>query len=384
MAEGASDSEEKTEEPTGRRLEKAREDGQIASSKELFVFTTLAAGVLIYLGLLTVVPEILQLWRELFRFDGREDLMAEAVRIGTAGFVFVFVGGLALALPIGLVVIATQSAMDGGVNWAASAMAFKGSRIDPLAGLKRMVSVKALVELVKSVLKVVLLLGATGLVLISELPALVEAQSAVLGQGLARFGASFLRLMVALLLVLAVIAVLDVIWQQYDHRQTLRMTRQEVRDEHKQTEGSPEVKAKIRRMQMTAASRAARRREAMTRIPEATAIITNPTHFAVALKYEVGGQGAPIVIVSGRGLMAQEIIERGREARVTIFRNELLARALFFSGEIGQEIPGPLFTAVAAVLAFIYRVGNGEDLLPPEVDVPEDMRFDEMGRRMDG
>lgn len=383
MAEGGSDSEEKTEEPTGRRLEKAREDGQIASSKELFVFTTLATGVLIYLGLLTVVPEILQTWRELFRFDGREDLMAEAVRIGTAGFGFVFVGGLTLALPIGLIVIATQSAMDGGVNWATSAMAFKGSRIDPLAGLKRMVSLKALVELVKSVLKVVLLLGATGLVLIYELPALVEAQSAVLGQGLARFGASFLRLMVALLLVLALIAVLDVMWQQYDHRQKLRMTRQEVRDEHKQTEGSPEVKAKIRRMQMTAASRAAKRREAMTRIPEATAIITNPTHFAVALKYEVGGQGAPIVIVSGRGLIAQEIIERGREARVTIFRNELLARALFFSGEIGQEIPGPLFTAVAAVLAFIYRVSNGEDLLPPEIEVPEDMRFDEMGRRID-
>lgn len=382
MAEGGSDSEEKTEEPTGRRLEKAREDGQIASSKELFVFTTLATGVLIYLGLLTVVPEILQTWRELFRFDGREDLMAEAVRIGTAGFGFVFVGGLALALPIGLIVIATQSAMDGGVNWATSAMAFKGSRIDPLAGLKRMVSLKALVELVKSVLKVVLLLGATGLVMFYELPALVEAQSAVLGQGLTRFGGSFLRLMVALLLVLALIAVLDVIWQQYDHRQKLRMTRQEVRDEHKQTEGSPEVKAKIRRMQMTAASRAAKRREAMTRIPEATAIITNPTHFAVALKYEVGGQGAPVVIVSGRGLMAQEIIERGREARVTIFRNELLARALFFSSEIGQEIPGPLFTAVAAVLAFIYRVNNGEDLLPPEIDLPEDMKFDEMGRRM--
>ena len=141
------------------------------------------------------------------------------------------------------------------------------------------------------------------------------------------------------------------------------MTLQEVKDESKETEGNPEVKAKIRRMQMTVAARAVKQREALADVPDATAIITNPTHFAVALKYEVGSPGAPRIMAMGRGLMAAEIIERGTDAGITIFRNPLLARALFFAGEIGDEIPEQLFSAVAAVLAFIYRLNMGKNLI---------------------
>jgi flagellar biosynthetic protein FlhB len=133
-------------------------------------------------------------------------------------------------------------------------------------------------------------------------------------------------------------------------------------------------------MQMTAGSRAKERKAAMDAVPTATAIITNPTHFAVALKYEVGTVGAPTILAMGRGHLAQEIINTGRDAGVTIFRNELLARALFFAGQVGEEIPGPLFSAVAAVLAFIYRINNDDEVDEPDVELPEDMRFDENGK----
>ena len=128
---------------------------------------------------------------------------------------------------------------------------------------------------------------------------------------------------------------------------------------------------------MTAVSRAKERKAAMEAVPTATAIITNPTHFAVALKYEVGTEGAPMILAMGRGNQEQEIIKIGKDAGVTVFRNELLARALYFAGQICDEIPGPLYTAVAAVLAFIYRLNNDEQVDPPYVDLPEDMRFDE-------
>ena len=131
---------------------------------------------------------------------------------------------------------------------------------------------------------------------------------------------------------------------------------------------------------MTAVSSAKERKAAMEAVPTATAIITNQTHFAVALKYEVGTEGAPMILAMGRGNQAQEIIKIGKDAGVTVFRNELLARALYFAGQIGDEIPGPLYTAVAAVLAFIYRLNNDEQVDPPDVDLPEDMRFDENGK----
>ena len=183
----------------------------------------------------------------------------------------------------------------------------------------------------------------------------------------------------ALLIILAIIALLDVLWQRYQYIKQLRMSKQDIKDEQKQTEGSPEVKAKIRRMQMQTAAEAAAQRAALDDVPNATAIITNPTHFAVALKYEVGTRGAPVIVAMGRGKMAEDIISIGQEETVPIFQSPLLARALFFTGQIGQEIHEDLFSAVAAVLAFIFRVANGETLDDPEVDVPKDLQFNETG-----
>lgn len=382
MAEGGSDGQEKTEEPTQKRLDKAKEDGQVPSSKELFVFTTLFIGMLIYIGLVPVLPSLVQEWGMLFSFSGEEGLTDAVFSNLGSSFNFMFWKSIVFAIPMLIVVIATQAAMSGAINWSTGALAFKTNRINPLSGLKRMVSMKALVEMLKAIGKVTLLIGASVMVFMSQIESLLMSNSTHLTGGLSRMADVFVLLIIVFLFVLGIMAMADVMYQHYQHNKQLKMTLQEVRDESKQTEGSPEVKAKIRRMQMTAGSRAKERKAAMDAVPSATAIITNPTHFAVALKYEVGTVGAPTILAMGRGHLAQEIISTGRDAGVTIFRNELLARALFFAGQVGEEIPGPLFSAVAGVLAFIYRLNKDEEVDEPEVELPEDMRFDENGKAL--
>jgi flagellar biosynthetic protein FlhB len=258
-------------------------------------------------------------------------------------------------------------------------MAFKGNRINPLNGLKRMFGPKALFELAKSVIKVVFLIGAAATIIFVQLPILMTASHANLTNGLGRVHDVFIALFITLLLVLALIALLDVLYQRYTHLKQLKMSKQEVKDENKQTEGSPEVKGKIRRMQMESSQRASQQRQALDDVPSATAIITNPTHFAVALKYEVGERGAPVILAIGRGKMAADIIEIANNETVPIFQSPLLARALFFTGNIGQEIHEELFSAVAAVLAFIFRIANGEELEAPDVEIPDDLKFTETG-----
>lgn len=382
MAEQASDGQEKTEEPTPKRLEKAKEDGQVASSKELFVLSTLLVGFLLYFGLLPFLSGLLLEWSALLRFSGEKGLEDEINRNIGSAFFFIFWKSVIFALPLLVIIVLTQMIMSGSINWSSSAMTFKGNRINPLSGLKRMFSVKALVEMFKAIGKVASLLGAAVFVFSIEVDKLLTAQATHLFGGVARLGEVFVLLIIIFLLVLAVIAMLDVVWQHYQHNKQLKMTLQELKDESKQTEGSPEVKAKIRRLQMTAGARAKQRREALEQVPRATAIITNPIHFAVALKYEIGASGAPTILAMGRGHQAQEIIKIGKEAGVTVFSNELLARALFFAGRIGDEIPPPLYTAVAAVLAFIYQLNKGEQVDAPDVELPEEMLFDSNGKSL--
>jgi Flagellar biosynthesis pathway, component FlhB len=381
LADQASDGQEKTEEPTQKRLEKAKEDGQVASSKELFVLSTLLVGFLLYFGLLPFLSGLLLEWSALLRFSGEGGLHDEIIRNSSASFAFIFWKSIIFALPLLVIIVLTQMAMSGSINWSASALAFKGSRINPVNGLKRMFSVKALVEMLKAVAKVASLIGAAIFVFSSEVDKLLTSQATHLFGALSRLGDVFVFLIIVFLLVLAVIAMFDVVYQQYEHNKKLKMTLQELKDESKQTEGSPEVKAKIRRLQMTAGSRAKQRREAMEQVPSATAIITNPIHFAVALKYEIGTRGAPTILAMGRGHQAQEIIRIGKEAGVTVFSNELLP-CLVFAGRIGDEIPPPLYTAVAAVLAFIYQLNKGEQIDEPDVDLPDDMLFDANGKSL--
>ena len=245
-----------------------------------------------------------------------------------------------------------------------------------------MVSVKALVELGKASLKVVSLFAVAIGILYVQAPKILQLPFRSLGDAVASASLMFPAVLGGLLVMLAVVALLDFLWQRHTHIKKLKMSKQEQKDEHKQTDGSPEVKAKIRRMQMESSANAARQQAALEDVPNATAIITNPTHFAVALQYDVGSSDAPKILAMGRGKMAEMIIERGNESKVTIFQSPLLARALFFSGDIGAEIPEMLYQAVAVVLAYIYRVDRGENLERPDVELPKDMRFDEFGRQL--
>ena len=212
------------------------------------------------------------------------------------------------------------------------------------------------------------------------MPQLVNSSNTSLGSIMARVNDAIPTLIGALLIALAIVAALDYFWERYTHTSSLKMTRQELKDEHKQTEGSPEVRAKIRRMQMETSQNAAKQREALDDVENATAIITNPTHFAIALRYVVGESGAPKVLAMGRGLMAEQIISRADKNNITIFRSPLLARALYFTSEIGEEITEKLYNAVAVALAYVYRIDNGEFIEEPNIDIPSDLQLNENGQ----
>ena len=383
MAEENQDGQEKTEEPSQRKINKAKEDGKVLTSKEMFVFTSIAATLLFMYALSFFGKSLLFEWGDLFVLSGPEGLDDMLLKKPLQALFYIIKFILLIGLPMIAVVLATQFAV-GGINFAPKATNFKGSKINPISGLKRMFSLKSLVELGKNLLKVFLLVTSAVVVLYYLMPGILRITDGSLKAGLEHIQNSFPILVGALLLGLLVIAVLDYFYQRYEHINSLRMTKQEVKDEYKQTEGSPEVRAKIRRLQMESATKAAKQQEALDNMDEATAIITNPTHFAVALKYEVGQVGAPKIIAMGKGLIAKRIIELGSEKNITSFRSPLLARALFFTGEIGEEISEKLYNAVAIALAYVYRLDRGEDATEPDITVPEDLQFNENGQNLMG
>ena len=381
MAEENEDGQEKTEEPSQRKIEKAKEDGKVLSSKEMFVFTNISMGLVLMFAFFLVARQYLFEWADLFVFDSDtklDDLYS--IKSNYALWYYLKVS-LLFGTPIFLVTLGTQIAV-GGINFAPKAMSFKGSKLNPIKGFKNIISMKSLVELGKSILKVCLLMGTAAYVIYLYLPTIIRISDGNLNSALETLKKLFPLLLIASLIALATIAAIDYFWQRYQHIESLKMTRQEQKDEFKQTEGSPEVKQKIRQKQMEASMASAAQRKSVENVSEATAIITNPTHFAVALKYIVGEPGAPEVVAMGRGNIAQEIISRGKEKNITVYRSPLLARALFFTSEIGKEISEKLYSAVAVALAYIYKIDKGELVDEPQIDIPEDLRFNENGKAM--
>ena len=378
MAEESQDGQEKTEDPSQRKIDKSKEDGQILQSKEMFVFTSIAMGMLIFLFIPEFAVPGMKEWGKLFQIESKEQLSSLAFTRLYQVFQIIIIIALFIGIPLMIVSLLTQLAV-GGINFAPKAAAFKGSKINPIKGLKRIFSVKGLVELGKSVLKVVLLVGLAALIIYLMLPQLLQISHGSLKSALEVMYYAFPFLIGALLTALAIIAAIDYFWQRHVHVQQLKMTKQELKDENKQTEGSPEVKAKIRRMQMEKSRESGKQREALDNVSNATAVITNPTHFAVALKYNPGEVGAPTILAMGQGIIAQQIIERANEHKVTVFRSPLLARALYFTGEIGQEISDRLYNAVAVALAYIYRIDQGQLVEEPDITIPDELTFDEFG-----
>jgi flagellar biosynthetic protein FlhB len=381
MAEEDSGSQDKTEEPSARKLEKAAEDGQVLSSKEMFVFTTLIMGLMMLTSIPFFLREILSVWKLFFLFD-LNFLENASPLIGIGKLIKqVIIITLLVGVPLILTILVTQMAV-GGINFAPKSFHFKANRINLFSGLKRIFSSKGLVELIKSLFKVGLLGGITYSVIYVNIIDVISLSERNLFDALASLLSNFPKLAISLLIVLGFIALIDFMWQKYQHIEKLKMTHKEVKDENKDTDGNPEVKQKIRRLQNEISNRASAQKAALENVKDASAIITNPTHFAVAIKYVVGEEGAPIILAMGRGMMAEKIIKLANDSNVTVFQSPLLARALYFTGEIGKEISENLYTAIASVLAYIFKIERGEDIDYPDFNIPDEMNFDEYGKKI--
>ena len=382
MAEDKDESQEKTQEPTARRLEKAKEDGKVLSSKEAFVFSSMFMGVLLFYLAPMLLDDFLKICKSLFSFgpelvSGKSPL--ESLAAVVKFFLQVF---LIFSIPLLVVSILTQF-LIGGINFSLKSIYWKFEKMNPIKGLKRIFSLKGLVELVKAILKVSLLGLVAFFVINNYLPDLVNLTTANIFSAVNRLFSFFPEIIAFLLLVLAFLAFIDVVYQKYDYTKQLRMSHQDLKDEYKETDGQPEVKQKIRKLQAEAATKSRKEASSVDNLDEATAIITNPTHFAVALKYEVGDAKAPIIVSKGRGKNAESIIKKGKELKIGTMQSPKLARAIYFTCEIGDEIMSKLYNAVAIALAYIYKIDNGEEIEKPEIEIPEDMIFDEFGRKND-
>jgi flagellar biosynthesis protein FlhB len=268
-------------------------------------------------------------------------------------------------------------AMLGSLGFRSKAMKFKPGKMNPLSGMKRIFGIHGLIELGKSIAKV-LLLGGIGIwLLLDQARSLFGLGPQDIRAALVSVGNTFNIAILVMAFALAIIAMIDVPAQIFQRAGRLRMSKQEVKDEHKQTEGSPELKAAVRRRQHEVLRNSAR-----SAVAEATVVLTNPTHFAVALRYKLGEDVAPIVVARGRGATAQAIRELAEEGTVPVLSYPQLARAIYFTTRTGHIIREDLYLAVATVLAFVFKLNAeaGENAVQPEIIVPAAARFDETGR----
>ena len=377
MAESESGAD-KSEEPTGKRLEESRKKGQIARSKELNTLAVTLTGTVAliifgaYMGnvLMDIMRGNFSLPRDVLMNEGSMALYLLASGKQALVAAQPFLIALLIASVVGPIAL-------GGWLFSAEALQPKASRMNPLAGLKRMFSVQALVELLKALAKFLVIL-AVALVVLSvdqdDLLAIANepVEPAIL-HSLKVVGWSAFWLSCGLILIAAV----DVPFQLWSHKQKLMMTKQEVRDEYKDTEGKPEVKGRIRQLQREMAER-----RMMQAVPQADVVITNPTHFAVALKYDPEKGSAPVLLAKGGDFLALKIREIAQEHKVMVLESPALARAVYYSTELDQEIPAGLYLAVAQVLAYVYQLrqyqaGKGKRPGPlPDFPIPADLRRD--------
>ena len=379
MAESES-GQDKTEEPTEKRKRDAREKGEIARSKELnTVAVTLAGagGILAFGGylaetLLEMMRMNFSLTREIIvdeRSMGAFLLTSGKMAIWAVQPILILLFVISFVAPIVL----------GGFVFSGSLLQPKFSRMNPLSGIKRMFSMNALTELLKALAKFFVILVVAVAVLASDRQALLSIANEPLEQAIIHslqvVGWSALWMSAGLLLIAAA----DAPFQLWQTHKKMKMTKQEVRDEYKDSEGKPEVKQRIRQLQ-----REVSQRRMMAAVPQADVIITNPTHYAVALKYDPeNGNSAPLLLAKGSDFMALKIREIGAEHKIQILESAALARAIYYSTEVEHEIPAGLYLAVAQVLAYVFQIrqyhagkGKRPDPLKTDLPIPPDLRRD--------
>jgi flagellar biosynthetic protein FlhB len=352
MAEEAESGGERTEEPSQRRLDQAREQGQIPRSRELTNFATMIGGSVTLVAISgSLVGRVSLILRNSLSFDPHRleetgsmtGFMGEAILSGLIGILPIF-GAL-----ICLVLLA--SVVLGGWNFSPVAMVPDFTRMSPLSGIKRVFGLHGVTELGKALLKCLVVAGVCAGV-VSWLFKDVMSIGRMETTGAIAHGAGLIaKAFVWLSASLALIAAVDVPLQLFQFKRSLRMTRQELRDEAKESDGRPEVKGRIRQMQQQIL-----RRRMMHKIPTADVVLVNPTHFAVALKYDPKKMRAPVLVAKGSDVVAANIRRIAEEHRVPIFESPKLARALFKHTDLNQEIPSGLYVAVAQVLTYIFRL----------------------------
>ncbi|MDB3884813.1 flagellar biosynthesis protein FlhB [Porticoccaceae bacterium] len=372
--------EERSEEPTAKRLEKAREDGQVARSQELSV-AMMMIGVAVFMSMFgsSLIIKLSEIFRAGFIFD-RKDVFSDTLLPIAFGdhatnsmiaIIPVFI--LAIIIAIG------AAGLIGGYNFSLKSLAPKASKINPLQGFKRMFGMKAAVDLTKAITKFSLVGGVLFLVVSGRFSELTALGFMDLRPAMSSAGEIIAQGAVLVTLTLIIAAGIDVPYQMYEHNKKLKMTKKEVKDEMKETEGRPEVKAQIRRKQRELAMG-----QMIEAVADADVIIVNPEHFAVALAYDPSSSGAPVVVAKGVDFMAQSIREKAKASSVPIFRAPPLARAIYFTTDINQNVPETLYYAVAQVIAYIFSLnslGKGASVAKkPTPDVPKAMQYGTDGK----
>lgn len=351
MAEEQQDKSQKTEEPTEKRLLDAREKGQIANSREINNFFILGVATLV---LLATAPALsAHLAKSLTPFFGRAGtLPADTHAIGQLMLRVLWDVGLFLIAPLGAMIVAAigASAVQNGIVFSVEPIKPKLNKISPLAGMKRLFSLKSLVEFVKNLFKITAAGAIAVAVLWPERLAVIVSGRLPLDVTSVYLGDLLLWLLAILSAATALLAGFDFAYQRFDYRQQMRMSRRDVEDEQKQTEGDPKVKQRLRAIRQERS-----RSRMMAEVPKATVIITNPTHFAVALRYDRDSMPAPEVIAKGVDHLALKIREIAKEHDVPIVENPPLARALHKAVDLGQFIPEAHFKAVAEVIGFVMQ-----------------------------
>jgi flagellar biosynthetic protein FlhB len=378
-----SDSSEKTEEPTGRRLQKARDEGQVARSSEMpaAAVTIAATAVLVGLGG-WLLHRLSRLFAQGLSFDrtvlDTPSLMpsAFAAQTGEALFLLLPVFAATAVAAIG------ASGVTGGYLLSWKSVMPNMEKLNPISGMKRMFGTHAAVELVKGVAKFSLVSLVLWIELNRHLQELLHLGNMSLEPAMALTGKLIGESALWLTLTLVFIALLDAPYQRYAYIKRMRMTKQEVKDELKDMEGRPEVKAQIRRKQREMANA-----RMMQKVKDADVVITNPEHFAVALAYDPTSDGAPILLAKGVDQMAARIREEAKAHGVEIFQAPPLARALYFTTELDQPVPESLYYAVAQVIAYVFNLTNirpgMQPMQRPRPDVPPGMMFNADGKRLD-
>ena len=345
----------KTEPATPKRKEDARKDGQVAVSRDVSTAAVLVGGI----GLLAAtLPVGLQRMTEMTRQGLTLSFPVEfytemsvdhvySIIIQTGMTVF----ALSLPVVVGIVLMGSgASLLQTGLLWRSTALKLDFSRINPGKGLKRLVSLRSVMELIKGLLKIAIIAG-VGLWMVRydilRIPGLIQFE---MGAVLQVAGSLAFKIGLAVSGAIAGLAVLDYFYQRYEWERSLRMSKEEIKEEHKAAEGDPLIKSRVR-----TAQRELMKKRMLAAVKTADVVITNPTHLAVALKYDTGTMAAPVVVAKGAGLIAERIRELARHHSVPVVENKFVARTLFKLVDIGKEIPNDLYRAVAEILAFVYR-----------------------------